>query len=85
MRVEDINSELKTSPFVPLRFHFSDGKTLDIPHPEVALVTRRAIYVAVYNRKHCEVPERAILCDPVHITRIEPINGRGRRKRAPAR
>jgi len=38
MTKDQIQSELKKVPFVPLRLHLNNGKAFDIPFPEVAQV-----------------------------------------------
>ncbi|RME38013.1 MAG: hypothetical protein D6788_08265, partial [Planctomycetota bacterium] len=56
----------------------------DVPHPEVILVTRREVVIAQLPEEG-EIPERSVYLDPVHITRIEPLDGRRRRRRKTAR
>ncbi len=48
MRPYEIDQQLKQRRFVPVRMHFSDGSYYDIPHPEMALVSRTVISVAIY-------------------------------------
>jgi hypothetical protein len=45
MKPESLRDELHRQPFVPLRIHLTDGKTYDIRHPEMAIVTSREVYV----------------------------------------
>jgi hypothetical protein len=45
MRPESLRDELHRQPFVPLRMYLSDGKTYDIRHPEMAMITSREIYI----------------------------------------
>lgn len=75
MRPNEIQKQLKAQPFVPMRIHISDGSHYDIRHPEMVIVSHMVISVAVYEGTDTSMPERVILCDPVHITRLEPING----------
>jgi len=77
MRPNEIQKQLKAQPFVPMRMHISDGSHYDIRHPEMVIVSHMVISVAVYEGTDTNMPERVILCDPVHITRLEPINGQG--------
>ncbi|MBI2932728.1 MAG: hypothetical protein HYY16_13860 [Planctomycetes bacterium] len=63
---------------MPIRFFLSDGSKHDVRHPEFILVTPREIVIATPSRAEA-LPERLVFIDPVHITRIEPINGRRRR------
>jgi hypothetical protein len=73
MRSEEILQQLKRQPFLPIRLYFSDGSHVDIRHPEMAIVTRTVISVAIYDPPDSAMPERAVLCDPIHVTRLEPI------------
>lgn len=61
-------------PFVPLRVHVSDGSSYDVRHPEMMLVTHTVVFIARPPLAD-GVPERHVYCDPVHITRVEPIDG----------
>ena len=63
-------------PFEPFRVCLSDGATYEVRHPEMMLVTRRQVIIAL-PRPGEEIARRVVYCDPLHITRIEPINGRG--------
>lgn len=75
MRPAEIQKQIKGQPFVPLRMHLSDGSHYDIRHPEMVTVSLSVISVAVFGKRNGELPERIVLCDPIHITRLEPING----------
>jgi predicted RNA binding protein YcfA (HicA-like mRNA interferase family) len=75
MRPAEIQKQLKTQPFVPMRMHISDGSHYDVRHPEMVIVSHSVVAVAVFGKDDAEQPEHVILCDPVHITRLEPING----------
>jgi len=75
MRPDDIHAQLQQRPFVPFRMCFSDGSSFEVRHPEMAMVSRTVITVAVYNGSEAERPERFVFCDPVHVVRIEPLIG----------
>jgi len=54
------------------------GRTsYDVRHPEMLMVSRSVIALAVHKGR-AKQPEGIVLCDPVHIIRIEPVNGRGK-------
>ena len=74
MRPDQIRSHLRKQPFSPIRVFLSDGSTYDIRHPELAAVSRAEIVIGL-EATGDDVPDRFAYCDPVHITRIEPING----------
>jgi hypothetical protein len=74
MRSEEIRGHLKRMPFRPIRVFVSDGSAYDIPHPDFMIVSRTEVVVAL-ELGNDDMPERFAYVDPVHITRIEPING----------
>ena len=75
MRPLDIHKQVKQQPFLPLRLYFSDGSHFDIRHPVLITVTRTVLALTVAGRKRDQLPERVILCDPMHVVRLEPIDG----------
>jgi len=84
MRAEEIRHHVRRRPFQPFRVFLSDGSSYDVKHPELILVARRDVVITV-ELGDDDIPERLAYCDPVHITRIEPLNGQGRRRRTPRR
>ncbi|HRX86760.1 MAG TPA: hypothetical protein P5572_17175 [Phycisphaerae bacterium] len=70
----DICEHLRRRPFVPIRVHMSDGTHYDVRHPEMALISAREIVIAISPGAE-GLPEKSMWCDPIHVTRIEPING----------
>jgi len=83
MRANEIKQHLTRRPFQPIRVYVSDGSSYDVHHPEMALLTLNELIIALGDGSE-ELPERAVYCDPLHITRIEPIPRRrrtGRRER----
>ena len=75
-----IRAHLRKQPFRPIRIYVSDGSSYDVRHPELMLVTRTEVIIAL-DPGNDAVPERSVYCDPMHITRIEPVD-RGKRKGA---
>ena len=80
MRAEEILQHVRRQPFRPFCVFVSEGATYDVRHPELIFVTRRDVIIAL-DEGDGEVPERSAYLDPVHITRIEPVNGRRKRSR----
>ena len=74
MSPERILEHLRRRPFRPIRIFLSDGSSYEVRHPELALVTRREVVIGLESAE-AEVPERSVFCDPLHITRIELIDG----------
>lgn len=62
----------REQPFVPIRVHVSDGAAYEVRHPEMMLVTSSMVFI-VLGGKNGDVPESWGRCDPLHITRIDPI------------
>ncbi|MEW6249817.1 MAG: hypothetical protein AB1716_04160 [Planctomycetota bacterium] len=82
MRPEDVREHLQMRPFEAFRLFMSDGKTFDIRHPDLCIVSRSAVYVGIPDPKIPGVAVRVAHCALIHVTRIEPLNGV---KRAAAR
>ena len=74
MRPDEIRAHLHKRPFQPIRIFVSDGSSYDVRHPEMMFVTRREVVIGL-DAGDDRIPERSAYCDPVHITRIEPIDG----------
>lgn len=74
MRPEDLREKLKKQPFQPIRLFLSDGAFYDIRHPDLMLVGRTEIVVGLTGGNG-DLPERFASIDPIHVVRVEPING----------
>ena len=74
MNPEEIRKLLRATPFIPFRVHTSDGNHFDIPHPEMAMLTRTALVVGRPVRDPTrDIPRQADLVSPLHIVRLEPL------------
>lgn len=80
MRPDEIRAPLRKQPFEPIRVYISDGASHDVRHPEVMLVSRSEVVIGLQRRSDA-IPDRNVYIDPIHITRIEPINGKSKAKR----
>ena len=74
MNPEEIKKHLMRTPFVPFRVHTSDGKHLEVKHPEMALLTRALLLVG----RPVADPTRDIPADYddislLHVVRLEPL------------
>lgn len=65
---------MRQEPFHPFRIFLSDGATHDVRHLEMIVVTERTVVLAI-QRGEERVPSQAIWWDPMHVTRVELING----------
>lgn len=82
MRTSEIENPLHQRPFLPFRLCMSDGNSFDVRHPEMILVSRTIIAVALHEGRDGR-PEGLVFCDPVHIIRIEPLSdGRPKAQRS---
>ena len=72
MNPAEILNQVRAQPFEPFRVHISDGSSYGVPHPDFIQVTRHAVVIAVMPGQD-QVPEKSIRCDPIHITRLEPM------------
>ena len=74
MNPEEIKRLLKATPFVLFRAHPSDGKHLDVKHPELAFLTRKMLLVgAGVADPAADIPDRANSVSMWHVVRIEPL------------
>ena len=78
MRTTEIEKQLRQRPFLPFRLRMTGGTSYEVRHPEMLMVSRTVMAVAIHESRG-RAPEAIILCDPVHIVRIEPV-GNGRPK-----
>jgi hypothetical protein len=83
MRPNDIIAHLRKQPFRPVRVFISDGKSYDVRHPEMMMVGRTEVVIELLSDGD-PVYDRFAYRDPVHITCIEPIDGK-RARRNPKR
>ena len=74
MSPTEIQAHLRRAPFRPIRVHLTDGSSYEIRHPELALLTRRDLAIAL-DIGPDGLPDRNIFCDPLHVVRIEQIDG----------
>ena len=77
MRPQDILKYLQRTRFQPLRLCLLDGRSFEIRHPEMAMVGCSAGIIGVPAPKEEEpIYERSFDCSIMHITSLEPIDGR---------
>lgn len=74
MRPEDIRQRFRKQPFQPIRLFLSDGAHYDVRHPDIIIVGRTEVVIGLTGGNG-DLPERFASIDPLHIVRIEPING----------
>jgi hypothetical protein len=77
---ETIQKHLLHHPFQPFRICLSDGASYEVWQPEMVLVLQREVIVGLPKSGE-RFARHSVTCDMLHVTRIEPINGRSRPKK----
>lgn len=62
---------LARRPFEPFRVRLSSGDAYDVKHPEMALLLRNGLYVAIPESNE-ELPDQAVWCSLLHVAAVEP-------------
>ena len=63
-------------PFKPFRLVMSSGKSYEVRHPEMALLTRSDILVGI-DESDDGVPAEFKICSLLHVRAVEPISPSG--------
>jgi hypothetical protein len=71
MKPDELVELLEERPFLPLRFHMSNGRTHDVRHPENAIVGEGVVALAVPQEGR-EFP-RIRLVSLAHINEVETV------------
>lgn len=74
--VNDLRDHVMKRPFAPFRIHMSDDHSLDIRHPDICILGRNKLFVGIPDPRAKDVAVRVTECAIMHITRIEPLNGK---------
>lgn len=77
MKAEDLIELLEERPFVPLRFHMSNGRVHEVRHPEMAIVGENIVALGVQH-EGSEYPRIRLVSLP-HINEVEQIEFGSRR------
>ena len=75
MSLAALKDMLARRPFQPFRVRLCSGDVYVVRHPEMALLRRNGIYVAVPDNG-TDVPERAVWCSLLHVAAVEPVGSR---------
>lgn len=85
MNPEALASELEKEPFRPLRLRLSDGRTVEIDDPDVAVISNLAVYLFKVRRDHRRMADDTQVISLRHIVSFEPLDsGPAGRKGKPA-
>ena len=92
MTAEELTELLEERPFQPLRLHLSDGRTREIRHPEMALVSDHFVAIGIPKSEKSKVVKMTF-CTIPNIVEVEPVeiekpsgdNGKQPPKKRPGR
>jgi hypothetical protein len=73
MSAEDLIELLEERPFQALRLRLSDGRSYEIRHPEMAIVTPTIVAIGLSSSDGSRLAERITHCSIAHIVEIEPV------------
>lgn len=73
MTREDLVELLAERPFIPQRLHLSNGRSHDIMHPEMAIVSDWLVAIGVPRDEDPSAVGRIRLCDLRHVVEAEPL------------
>ncbi len=76
MTAANIRKHLVRKPFQPFRIWLSDGHSLDVRHPDMCMVAPNTVYVGMPHPDEEGLVVQITDCAMLHVTRIEPINGK---------
>ena len=71
MTPEHLDKELSREPFIPLRLHLSDGRSVDIGNPGLVWIVKLSLFVARAVRLNSRMAEDYDLISLRHIVRLE--------------
>lgn len=72
MDPKDLQRYLRRQPFAPFRVVTSDGTTYDIRHPEMVLLSRRAVDIGLNNNPVDTIAEQVVTVALLQVQRLEP-------------
>ena len=74
MKAEELVEILSERPFTPVRLHLSNGRSHEIRHPEMAIVTESLVAIgAPAEDGNEQIAARVRLCSLPHVVEAEPI------------
>lgn len=70
MTAETLKNFLHRKPFEPLRIKMSSGESYEIPHPEMALLTKAGLIICLPDQQG-DPSEKIEFCSFLHIASVE--------------
>jgi len=73
----EIKAQLRTQPFQGIRIYISGGESYEVTHPDMVFVTTSIVQIALPPLDRHGIPTGgSVYVDPVHVSRIQPVNGK---------
>ena len=63
---------LHRAPFEPFRVVMSSGESYNVVHPEMALISAKALILVIPDLSHAE-GERLAFCSYLHVAHVETL------------
>jgi hypothetical protein len=82
IKADDIRERLAKTPFSPFRIRMSSGDAYDIYHPELVVAMNRLLMVGTVAPNGDPEDERAHVLSVMHVTALESIPPRSKRKQS---
>jgi hypothetical protein len=76
MKAEHLIELLEERPFRPIRLYLSDGRTHDVRHPEMAIVSEGVVTIGLPPDESSAVADRMTHCATAHVVEAEPVINR---------
>jgi hypothetical protein len=70
---DEIQSRIRSQPFVPVRIMTSSGQAFDIPHPDLIMIGRRDLIVGTASNKNPWQYEQTSRVAIMHVTALEDL------------
>jgi hypothetical protein len=76
MKAEVLIELLEERPFKTLRVRLADGRSYEIRHPEMAIVTPNIVAIGLSQGNGSRLADRVTHCSIAHIVEVEPIEAK---------
>lgn len=73
MPADELNAALRRQPFMAFRIHMTDGRSFDVRHPEMCMVTPRTAVVGIRTASGIGVFERTETIALIQVVSLEPL------------
>jgi hypothetical protein len=74
MNPDTLAAELDREPFLPLRLHLADGRTVEVKNPGLCFIARLALYAFRPGKRQSALTEAVQVISLRHIVSVETIS-----------